>query len=113
MSSARTERTSVRCTRKRAGSAVAPMRSCWILTPSTGPARLRADAAIELQILGLARDLRLQIPDRARHFRLLARPADALRVDLGETQVELVIVLFECSMTASSSARCCATARRS
>ena len=56
---------------------------------------LRADTAIERQILRLARNLCLQVADQVRHFRLFARKADALRVNLGEPQIELVLFVFQ------------------
>ena len=71
------------------------------------------DAAIEGEILGLPRDLRLQIADGARHFRLLPRPADAL-VSSSASCVRISWLSFSsCSICTSNSVRCCATARRS
>src|SRR5450759_2490380 len=60
-----------------------------------GRRALRAGTAIERKILRLARNLRLQVADGMRHLRLLARPADALRINLGESQIELMFLVLE------------------
>src|SRR2546430_9385979 len=74
---------------------------------------LRHHAAVERQLLRLARYLRLQVAHGARHLRLLARAAHAEGVELGEPGAHLAVGLLGCSICTSSSVRCCATAWRS
>ena len=60
-----------------------------------GRGALRDDAAIERELLRLARHLRLQVADRSRDFRLLARAADADGIELGKLGAQLAVGLLQ------------------